>query len=82
MNYTEIIKRQRDFFNSNQTKDIDFRIGQLKKFKSLVRQYEPELYKAIYNDYRKSEFDTYANELSFVYHEINECIKKLPRWSS
>jgi len=81
VNYTDIVKKQRDFFNSNQTKNIDFRIGQLKKLKSLVRQYEPELYKAIYNDYRKSEFDTYANELSFVYHEINEIIKKLHHWS-
>jgi len=81
MNYKEIIKNQTDYFNSNQTKDIDFRIEQLKKLKSVIKSQESALYEAIYNDFKKSEFDTYTTELSFVYHDINEAINKIPEWA-
>jgi aldehyde dehydrogenase (NAD+) len=81
MDFSEIVKRQNDYFNSNQTKEIAFRIDQLKKLKSLIRDRESVLYKAIYDDYKKSTFEAYATELSFVYHELNEAIKKLPLWS-
>ena len=81
MEYTEIIKKQTDYFNSNQTKDIGFRIEQLKKLKSVIKNNESTLYQAIYNDFKKSEFDTYSTELSFIYHDIDESIKKIPRWA-
>ncbi len=81
MKYSKIIKTQREFFNSNQTKDLGFRITQLKKFKSLLKEHETEFYKAIYSDFKKSEFDTYSSEMYFVYDEINTAIKKLPKWA-
>ncbi|MBI5218927.1 MAG: aldehyde dehydrogenase [Bacteroidia bacterium] len=81
MNYNEIVKNQTDYFNSNQTKDVVFRIKQLVKLKSVVMGYEMALYEAIYSDFKKSEFDTYTTELSFIYHEIDEFINKLPKWA-
>lgn len=81
MNYSEIITNQRQYFNSNQTKDIDFRISQLKKLKELIKQQETAFYKAIFKDFGKSEFETYTAELSFIYDEINTSIKKLPKWA-
>jgi len=81
MNYSEIITKQRNYFNTNQTKDIDFRIGQLKKLKNLIKQQEASFYKAIHQDFGKSEFETYTAELSFIYDEINTSIKKLPKWA-
>jgi len=82
MNNNETIKKQTEYFNSNQTKDIGFRITQLKKLRFIIKQNESALYEAIYNDFKKSEFDTYATELGFVYHEIEDCIKNLPAWAS
>jgi aldehyde dehydrogenase (NAD+) len=81
MNYKEIIKKQTDYFNSNRTKDIDFRIERLKKLKFVIKSQEIALYKAIYNDFKKSEFETYSTELSLLYHEIDTSIKKLPQWA-
>lgn len=81
MNYFNIINKQRNFFNTNQTKDLSFRTEQLKRLKRLLKQKEAEFYKAIYTDFKKSEFDTYASELSFVYKEINTAIKKIPKWA-
>ena len=72
MNYQEIIKKQTDYFNSNQTKDIGFRIEQLKKLKLVIKSREKVLYEAIYNDFKKSEFDTYSTELSFIYHALEK----------
>lgn len=81
MKIENIIERQRTFFNSNQTKDIGFRIEKLKKVKFLLKENESLLYKAIYEDFGKSEFETYASELSPVYHEINIAIKNVKKWS-
>jgi len=81
MNYSEIIIKQREFFNSNTTKNLSFRITQLKKLKQLIKQQESKFYEAIYQDFGKSEFETYTAELSFIYDEINTSIKKLPKWA-
>ena len=44
MNWNEIINNQTDYFNSYQTKDIGFRIEQLKKLKSIIKNNESLLY--------------------------------------
>ncbi len=81
MSYNEIIKKQSDFFHSNKTKDIGFRIGQLKKLRSLIKGHETVLSRATWNDFKKSEFDTYTTEFGILYHDIAEAIKKLPEWA-
>lgn len=77
----DIVSKQREFFNSNQTKDIDFRIQQLKKFRSLLKENEPLLNQAIYTDFKKSAFDTFTNELALLYIEIDDTIRNVKRWA-
>jgi len=77
----ELCLKQREFFNSNKTKETNFRILQLKKLKDLLKENEELLYKAIYEDFGKSAYETYLTELSIVYQEINICIKKIKIWS-
>lgn len=81
MNYKKLVENQKAFFNSNQTKEIDFRIRQLKKLKSILEKNEKLLYDSIYSDFKKSEFDTYATELLLIYSEIKEAINKITNWS-
>ncbi|WP_338410099.1 aldehyde dehydrogenase [uncultured Flavobacterium sp.] len=81
METIDIIKSQNDFFNSNQTKDIGFRIKQLKKIKFLLKDNEKLLFKAIYKDFGKSKFETYVSEFALIYHEINTAVKNLKKWS-
>ena len=81
MDYSNIVKKQNDFFNTNQTKNIPFRIEQLKKLKATHSREEASFYDAIYSDFKKSPADTYATELSFIYDEIDLAIKKLPSWA-
>src|SRR4030095_6231794 len=79
--YDKIIKDQRDFFNSNQTKNPGYRIEQLRKLRSVIKLHESALYEAIHHDFKKSIFEAYGSELSFIYNEIDLAIKKLPQWS-
>ena len=76
-----IVKKQRDFFNSNATKDIKFRKVQLLKLKKLLKENEDALNKAIFDDFGKSYFDNYISELSIIYHDIDEALKKVKKWA-
>ncbi len=77
-----IVASQREFFLSGQTKPVKFRLKQLKKLKEALQLNEKYLYEAIYKDFGKSEFETYATELSMTYAEINLAIKKISKWSA
>lgn len=81
MEITEIIAQQRNFFDSNETKSVKFRIQQLKKLKRLLKENEAQLNKAIFEDFGKSDFETYVTELATIYHEINIFLKHLKSWS-
>jgi len=77
----ELISEQRQFFNSNATKPVDFRIQQLIKLKSVVRQYEPKLTEAVFKDFQKGSFNTLVTEFSTVYDEVDHAISKVRKWS-
>lgn len=77
----DIVKKQREFFNSNLTKDIDFRVQQLKKFRNLLKDNETLLNQAIYADFKKSAFDTFSSELALLYNDIDETIRNVKKWA-
>ena len=77
----EIVALQKVFFNNGTTKSIAFRKEQLKKLKSLLQKNEKALDLAIYKDFKKSSFDNYTNELSLLYHDIDEALNNLSDWS-
>ena len=81
MDIKKIVEEQNSFFNSNKTKDIAFRIKTLKKLINIIQENEKELYKAIYSDFKKSEFETYLTEISLIYNELNDSIRNLKKWS-
>lgn len=77
MDILEIVGKQRSFFKLEKTLSIDFRKRQLAKLLELLKANEKKLYEAIYADFRKSEFDTFATELGIIYAEINYFIKNI-----
>ncbi len=81
MKVENIISEQQHFFDTNQTKDIKFRIAALKKVLKLLKDNESMLYEAIYEDFGKSKFETYITEFSLIYQEINIAIKNVAKWS-
>lgn len=77
MNYADILQQQKTFFNSHATKDLNFRKAQLQKLKKAVKSNEKLLYDAIYQDFGKSEFETFGTEISFIYKDIDYYLKNL-----
>ena len=80
-NILNIFNSQKEFFYSNKTKDINYRINNLKKLKNLIKENEQDIMDALYKDLRKSNFESYATEIGIVYDELNLHIKNLRKWS-
>src|SRR6266851_2291661 len=76
-----LVTLQRNFFNSNATKPIEFRIAQLQKLKTVLESNEDRLQEAIYKDYGKRIFDTFLTELFVVYDELKTAIRDLQEWA-
>lgn len=81
MDFNTIFQSQKQFFNSHQTKNVDFRKETLLKLKDLLKINEERLYEAIYKDFRKGRFDTFLTELNLVYNEIDFFLKNLDKLS-
>lgn len=77
-----LVKLQRQYFNSNITKAVEFRIAQLKKLNSLIETNEGLLMDAIHKDYGKQEFEAFLSELYIVYDEIKVAIKNIKEWAA
>lgn len=78
----ELVQKQQAYFNTNVTKDVQFRIRNLQKLQNILKENESQLYDAIYADFKKSSFETYATELAHVHHEINLAIQNIKQWSA
>lgn len=77
----KVLKEQREFFNSQQTRDLDFRIAMLKKLKAAITEKEQKILDALRHDLRKSKFEGYLIEVGGVYEELHLHIKNLKKWA-
>ena len=77
----EIVMKQRSFFRSGTTLDVDWRIEQLKKLKQAVIDNETKLEAALYEDLGKSKVEAYLCDLGPIIAEINEILKGLRKWA-
>ena len=73
----EILNKQKDFFNTKTTIDVNFRLLQLKRLKLQIKVYYEQLCMAFKKDLNKNEFDVVITELSMVNSELNYMIKHL-----
>ncbi|MFC6268541.1 aldehyde dehydrogenase [Frigoriflavimonas asaccharolytica] len=77
MGITKIVKKQKKYFSTQETKSIEFRKAQLEKLKSILLENKVMMYEAIQKDFGKSAFDTYATEFSFILKDIQYYLKNL-----
>ena len=77
----ELIGRQRTFFASGVTRDIDWRRFQLKRFQDGLKKWEKPLCDALWTDLHKSYEEAYLTEIGLVYGEIREAYRKAGRWA-
>ena len=82
MQLSRVVQSQRDFFLTNETKNIDFRKYQLYKLAEAIEEYIPEIYYALKQDLNKSEYEAYMMEVNIVLDEIKTALKNLDRWAA
>lgn len=77
----EIMKKQRAFFATGKTKDVNVRREYLKKLKKAIKDHEAEICDALEGDFGKSPFETYISEIGTVLVELGHIISHLKSWA-
>lgn len=79
--YENILSAQRQYFATDATLPIQFRIEQLKKIKTMINQHENDIIKALYLDLHKPKMEAICNEVLLITAEIDFIIKNLKKWA-
>ena len=77
-----ILENQRNYFRSNETLDIAFRLKMLRRLRDSIKMYEEDIAEALRVDLNKSYEEAFMTEISIVLGEINNFLKNLPRWAA
>jgi aldehyde dehydrogenase (NAD+) len=80
--YSSLITKQKSFFKTEKTKNIDFRLEALQRLRNAIKINEKTLMEALRMDLNKSEFDAYTSEIGFVLEELRFTIKHLRSWAA
>ncbi|WBX70854.1 aldehyde dehydrogenase [Tenacibaculum retecalamus] len=81
MDISQLVKSQKNFFKTQQTKDISFRKKALVKLQKELIKREKDIVSALYNDFKKSEYEALMTETSIVLAELKMTIKNIHSWS-
>ncbi len=76
-----IVEKQRSYFRTGATLDVNFRIEMLKKLKKAVLDHRELLEQALYADLNKSKTEAYLCDLGPVIVEVDEILKGIRRWA-
>lgn len=78
---TDLVARQRAFFNSGATRSIAFRRAQLIKLRDAILSREKDILDATKADLGKSDFEAFTTEIVLVLGEIKMMLKNCARWA-
>lgn len=80
-NHESILQKQRKYLADIGTVNVDKRIENLKKLKNVIKKYESKIVDALNKDLGKHIFESYSNEVGFIYGSIDFAIKNLKKWT-
>ncbi len=81
MEISKIVENQRNFFDSDLTKSISFRLNALMKLRDTIISREDDIAKALAMDLGKHPGESYMTETGLVLEELNCHIKNLHKWA-
>lgn len=81
MKIEEILKKQRTFFSSRVTFDVNYRIKMLKELYHSIEKHECDIHRALKEDLGKSGMESYMCETGMTLSEISHQIKHIKKWS-
>ena len=74
---TQLLEKQRQYFYSGATLNLDFRISALKRLRASIRKHEAQIHAALRKDLGKSNFESYMCETGLVLSEITHMLKNI-----
>lgn len=75
------LSEHEEFFQSKQTRSINFRLAQLDKLKQAIIEFEPKITEALRKDLGKHPFESYTTEIGYVLNSITHTKKRLRKWA-
>lgn len=81
MDISDIVRKQKEFFKTGRTKDVDFRINALGKLEQVIKKYEVKIEEALKKDLNKSEFESYMAEVGLTLSDLTFIKKRVKKWS-
>ena len=76
-----VFEKQREFFRTGKTLDINWRIEQLRRLKCAVEKYETGMTDALGTDLGRHPMEAYFCDVGSIILEINEIIRGLRKWA-
>ena len=66
----KILDEHKKFFATGKTKNIDFRIEQLRKLRRAITDNEEAIIDALHQDLHKSRYEAFTTEIGLLYTSI------------
>lgn len=79
--FESILNKQKQYLDELGTIDVNTRIKQLRKLKVIIKKHETEIMNALEIDLGKNNFESYTNEIGFVYGSIDYTLKNIKKWT-
>ena len=76
-----IVNSQKDFFKTGKTKTIAYRKQLLKQLQSELINQEDLIVKALYDDFKKPEFESVITETAIVLQDLKRTISNINKWA-
>ncbi len=76
-----VMEKQRAFFTTGKTIDLDFRLQALKRLYRCISEHETEIAAALTQDLGKSDYESYMCEVGLSLAELSHQIKHLKRFA-
>ena len=76
-----IVKKQRNYFQTGKTIPVQFRIEQLKRLYAAVKKYEDEIHAALKRDLGKSDYEGFMCETGLVLSEISYMLRHTKKFA-
>lgn len=77
----ELLQKQKNYFRTGETRDIEFRISKLKRLKKAIKIYEQKVLEALRKDLGKPEQESFFSEVGGIYASIDLFVKNLAKWT-
>lgn len=81
VNVKSIVDKQKAFFKSGVTKDVNWRIKQIKKLVDLIAKNEQKICDALKKDLNKADYESLSVEIGPTFADASHILKHIKEWA-